>query len=139
MFESVGCLHVRQQRGRGKKNKCSDSTVVYQEDGVLSDSAADISVVEDAYSAGEERASTSVTAVIVSVSDGGRVSLHVRESSPGSKRKIAHARGVMNKVKRIDLCTHSSCDSKRCMFRPLISILLIGCRLLYPMCFVSMS
>ena len=80
----------------------SDFQVVKQE--VLSDSAMDISVVEaDTYSAGKEHASTSV---VVSVAGGGRVSLHVTESSPVSKRKIVHVRGVMIKVKRIDLRTH---------------------------------
>ena len=44
-----------------------------------------------------------VTAVAVSVEGGGRASLHGTGSSPVSKRKVAHARGVVNKARRIDL------------------------------------
>ena len=89
----------------------------------LSESAMDISVVEaDTHSVGKERASTSVFAVVVSVSDGGRVSLHVRDSSPMSNRKTAHARGVMHKVRRIDLCTHFKLRSPNgvCFVLPLV-------------------
>ena len=66
----------------------------------------DIRVVQaDAHFAGKERASTSVIVVVVSVSDEGRVSLYVRDSSPVSKRKVVHTRGVTNKARRIYLCT----------------------------------
>ena len=53
-----------------------------------------------------ERVSVPVTAVAVSVAGGGRKSLHVTGSSPVSKRKVAHARGVVNKARRIDLSAH---------------------------------
>ena len=86
---------------------CSDSPVGKQEDGVLSDSAVGIGAVEaDKHSAGKERASVPVTAVVVSVAGGGRASLHVTGSSPMSKRKVTHARGVVNKARGIDLSAH---------------------------------
>ena len=103
-----------------------------QEDDVLSDSAVGISVVEaDTYSAGKERASTSVTAVVVNVAGGGRVSLHVTDAGPVSKRKVVHARRVVNKARRIDLCTHFRLRLQTMYVSiSFISILLIGCRLL---------